>query len=201
MPAQNDKENKHKARQQKLKQAVDARIEAAQDEKGILLVITGNGKGKSTSGFGTIARATGHGQKCAVAQFIKGTWDNGEKNLLEKLGVEFQVMATGFTWETQDKQADTLAAQKVWHECQRMLQDPSIDVILLDEMTYMITYGYIELDEVLEALKNRPPMQSVIITGRAAHRSLTELADTVSEVRNVKHAFEAGVKARKGVDY
>ena len=201
MSSEGNGNDRHKARQQKLKEAVESRVKAAQEEKGLLLVITGNGKGKSTSGFGTITRATGHGLKCAVAQFIKGTWDNGEKNLLEKLGVEFQVMATGFTWNTQDRQADTEAAQTVWQECKRMLRDDSIDVILLDELTYMITYGYIELDEVLIALKNRPPMQSVIITGRAAHRSLIELADTVSEVRNVKHAFDSGVKALKGVDY
>lgn len=201
MADSNTKETRHKARQQKVKEQVDERVAAAQEEKGLLLVITGNGKGKSTSGFGTIARAVGHGFNCSVAQFIKGTWDNGEKNLLEKLGVEFQVMATGFTWETQDKTADTLAAQKVWQECKRMLKDESIDVILFDELTYMVTYGYIELDEVIEALSNRPKMQSVIITGRAAHRSLIELADTVSEVKNVKHAFESGVKALKGVDW
>ncbi len=201
MPSQSNKKDRYQARQEKLKQAVDARIEAAQEEKGLLLVITGNGKGKSTSGFGTITRAVGHGLNCAVAQFIKGTWDNGERNLLEKLGVEFQVMATGFTWETQDKEADTLAAQKIWHECKRMLQDPSIDVILLDELTYMITYGYIELEEILAALQNRPFMQSVVITGRAAHRTLIEFADTVSEVRNIKHAFESGVKAMRGIDY
>ncbi|MEZ9231951.1 cob(I)yrinic acid a,c-diamide adenosyltransferase [Vibrio amylolyticus] len=201
MADSNTKETRHKARQQKVKEQVDERVAAAQEEKGLLLVITGNGKGKSTSGFGTIARAVGHGFNCSVAQFIKGTWDNGEKNLLEKLGVEFQVMATGFTWETQDKTADTLAAQKVWQECKRMLKDKSIDVILFDELTYMVSYGYIELDEVLEALSNRPNMQSVIITGRGAHRSLIELADTVSEVKNVKHAFESGVKALKGVDW
>ncbi|MEZ8824952.1 cob(I)yrinic acid a,c-diamide adenosyltransferase [Vibrio sp. 10N.261.55.A7] len=201
MADSNTKETRHKARQQKVKEQVDERVAAAQEEKGLLLVITGNGKGKSTSGFGTIARAVGHGFNCSVAQFIKGTWDNGEKNLLEKLGVEFQVMATGFTWETQDKTADTLAAQKVWQECKRMLKDESIDVILFDELTYMVSYGYIELDEVLEALSNRPKMQSVIITGRGAHRSLIELADTVSEVKNVKHAFESGVKALKGVDW
>lgn len=195
------KQDRHQERQQKIKQEVDQRIEAAQEEKGLLLVITGNGKGKTTAGFGTIARAVGHGFHCAVAQFIKGTWDNGEKNLLEKLGVEFQVMATGFTWETQDKESDTLAAQKIWQECKRMLKDDSLDVILLDEITYMVTYGYIDLDEVLEALSQRPKMQSVVLTGRAAHRRLIEAADTVSEVRNVKHAFEAGVKALKGVDW
>ncbi|MCG9749808.1 cob(I)yrinic acid a,c-diamide adenosyltransferase [Vibrio brasiliensis] len=201
MVSESNKEQRHKARQQKVKQQVDAKVAAAQEEKGLLLVITGNGKGKSTSGFGTIARAVGHGLNCAVAQFIKGTWENGERNLLEKLGVEFQVMATGFTWETQNKAADTEAAQIVWQECKRMLQDESIDVVLFDELTYMVSYGYIELDEVVEALNNRPEMQSVVITGRAAHRTLIELADTVSEVKNVKHAFESGVKALKGVDW
>ncbi len=195
------KAQRHKERQQKVKEQVDAKIAQAQEEKGLLLVITGNGKGKSTSGFGTIARAVGHGKKCAVAQYIKGTWDNGERNLLEKLGVEFQVMATGFTWETQNKETDTQAAQTVWKECQRMLQDDSIDVVLFDELTYMVSYGYIELEEVVEALNNRLRMQSVIITGRGAHRTLIEMADTVSEVKNVKHAFESGIKALKGVDW
>ena len=201
MSIEENKEARHKARQQKVKEQVDAKIAAAQEEKGLLLIITGNGKGKSTSGFGTIARAVGHGLKCSVAQFIKGTWDNGERNLLEKLGVEFQVMATGFTWETQNKTADTEAAQLVWQECKRMLKDESIDVILFDELTYMVSYGYIDLDEVVEALNNRPKMQSVVITGRGAHRTLIEMADTVSEVKNVKHAFESGVKALKGIDW
>ncbi|HHG3020461.1 TPA: cob(I)yrinic acid a,c-diamide adenosyltransferase [Vibrio parahaemolyticus] len=201
MSIEENKEARHKARQQKVKEQVDAKIAAAQEEKGLLLIITGNGKGKSTSGFGTIARAVGHSLKCSVAQFIKGTWDNGERNLLEKLGVEFQVMATGFTWETQNKTADTEAAQLVWKECKRMLQDDSINVILFDELTYMVSYGYIDLDEVVEALNNRPKMQSVVITGRGAHRTLIEMADTVSEVKNVKHAFESGVKALKGVDW
>ncbi|AVW95700.1 cob(I)yrinic acid a,c-diamide adenosyltransferase [Vibrio parahaemolyticus] len=201
MSIEENKEARHKARQQKVKEQVDAKIAAAQEEKGLLLIITGNGKGKSTSGFGTIARAVGHGLKCSVAQFIKGTWDNGERNLLEKLGVEFQVMATGFTWETQNKTADTEAAQLVWKECKRMLQDDSINVILFDELTYMVSYGYIDLDEVVEALNNRPKMQSVVITGRGAHRTLIEMANTVSEVKNVKHAFESGVKALKGVDW
>lgn len=180
---------------------MDAKIAAAQEEKGLLLIITGNGKGKSTSGFGTIARAVGHGKQCAVVQFIKGTWENGERNLLEKLGVEFQVMSTGFTWETQNRDSDTAAAQEVWQHCKRMLQDESLDVVLFDELTYMVSYGYIELDEVVEALNQRPKMQSVIITGRGAHRTLIEMADTVSEVKNIKHAFESGVKALKGVDW
>ncbi|MEZ8143127.1 cob(I)yrinic acid a,c-diamide adenosyltransferase [Enterovibrio norvegicus FF-162] len=194
-------DERYKARQQKVKEKVDERVAAAQIEKGLLLVITGNGKGKSTSGFGMITRATGHGQKCGVAQFIKGTWECGERNLLQKCGVEFHVMATGFTWDTQDKENDTRVAQEIWAECKRMLADPSYDVVLLDEMTYMVTYGYIDLDEVVTALENRPSEQSVVITGRAAHRTLTDMADTVSEVRNVKHAFDSGVKVRKGIDW
>ena len=194
-------QDRHKARQQKVKENVDARIAAAQKEQGIFLVITGNGKGKSTSGFGTITRAVGHGQRCAVAQFIKGTWENGERNVLEKLGVEFHVMATGFTWETQNKTTDTAAAQLVWQECVTMLSDPSLNVVLLDELTYMTNFGYIVLDEVINAIQHRPPMQSVIITGRAAHRRLIEMADTVSDIKNTKHAFDSGIKALQGVDW
>lgn len=193
--------DKHKQRQQNLKEKVDARVESAQIEKGILQVITGNGKGKSTSGFGVVTRCVGHGMNAAVAQFIKGMWDCGERNLLEKHGVPFAVMKTGFTWNTQDKEGDTKAAQITWKEAKQFLADDSIDVVLLDELTYMVTYGYVDLDEVVEALNNRPPMQSVVITGRAAHRTLIELADTVSEVKNVKHAFDSGVKAQKGFDY
>jgi len=196
-----DKNDRHSERQQKLKETVDNKIAQAQTVKGLVLVITGNGKGKSTAGFGTVARAVGHGQKCAVAQFIKGTWDCGERNLLEQHNVEFQVMKTGFTWETQNKETDTKAAQVIWQECKRMLKDDSINVVLLDEVTYMVSYNYIELDEVITAIENRPKMQSVVITGRAAHRSLIELADTVSEVKNVKHAFDSGVKVLKGIDW
>ncbi|MCG7545048.1 cob(I)yrinic acid a,c-diamide adenosyltransferase [Pseudoalteromonas sp. MM17-2] len=196
-----DKNEQHKKRQQKVKSEVDARIAEAQTEQGVLQVITGNGKGKSTSGFGTVARCVGHGQKAAVVQFIKGLWECGERNLLAQVGVPFAVMETGFTWETQNREADTQAAQQTWQQAKIYLQDSSIDLVLLDELTYMITYDYLDLDEVLVALQNRPPMQSVIITGRGAHRRLTELADTVSEVRNVKHAFEAGIKARAGFDY
>lgn len=195
------KQERHKARQQKVKEKVDAKIASAQEVKGLLLVITGNGKGKSTSGFGMITRAIGHDKRCAVTQFIKGTWDNGERNVLEKLGVEFHVMATGFTWETQNKETDTAAAQAVWQECKRLLQDETIDVVLFDELTYMVNYGYIDLEEVISALQNRPHMQSVIITGRAAHRELVEIADTVSEVKNIKHAFESGIKALQGIDW
>ncbi|WNJ95731.1 cob(I)yrinic acid a,c-diamide adenosyltransferase [Vibrio ruber] len=201
MSHEDNQSDRYQARQQRIKEKVDAKIASATEERGIVIVITGNGKGKSTSGFGTVARAVGHGLKCGVAQFIKGTWDNGERNLLEKLGVTFHVMATGFTWETQNKATDTAAAQAVWEKCQQMLQDETLNVVLLDELTYMVSYGYVPLEEVLTALQQRPPMQTVIITGRGAHRELLDLADTVSEVKNVKHAFQAGVKAQQGIDW
>ena len=196
-----DKSDKHQQRQQKVKQKVDARVAAAQQEQGILQVITGNGKGKSTSGFGTVARCVGHGMNAAVVQFIKGMWECGERNLLEQAGVPFAVMKTGFTWETQNRESDTAAAQQTWQQAKQWLKDDSINLVLLDELTYMVSYDYLDLDEVITALEQRPAMQSVIITGRGAHRRLLEMADTVSEVRNVKHAFDAGIKAQKGFDY
>ncbi|CAI1003065.1 Cob(I)yrinic acid a,c-diamide adenosyltransferase [Serratia fonticola] len=194
-------EDRHQQRQQRLKEQVDARIAAAQETRGLLLVFTGNGKGKTTAAFGTVTRAVGHGMKAGVIQFIKGQWPNGEKNLLQQHGVEFQVMATGFTWETQDRESDTAACQAVWQHGKRMLADSSLDLVLMDELTYMVTYGYLELSEVLEALEQRPAHQTVIITGRGCHRDLLELADTVTEMRPVKHAFEAGIKAQQGIDW
>ncbi|QDP00905.1 cob(I)yrinic acid a,c-diamide adenosyltransferase [Thalassotalea sp. PS06] len=194
-------EQRHKERQQKIKEKVDEKIAQAQEERGLLVVITGNGKGKSTSGFGTVARAVGHGQKAAVVQFIKGTWECGEANLLRQHGVEICVMATGFTWETQNKEADIAAATETWTDAKRLLADPSIDMVLLDELTYMVSYHYLDLDEVIQAIENRPKHQHVLITGRACHRRLIDLADTVSEVQEVKHAFQAGIKAQKGMDW
>jgi cob(I)alamin adenosyltransferase len=191
----------HKKRMQKLKEKVDERIENATEERGLLIVITGNGKGKSTSGFGTVARAVGHGLKAAVVQYIKGTWACGERQLLENAGVQFEVMGTGFTWNTQDKEKDTLSALKAWKKSKELLLDPSIDVVLLDELTYMVAYKYIELSDVIEALNNRPVNQHVIITGRGCHRELIDLADTVSEVQSIKHAFDSGVKAQKVIDW
>ncbi|MDR0805882.1 MAG: cob(I)yrinic acid a,c-diamide adenosyltransferase [Enterobacteriaceae bacterium] len=194
-------EERYQQRQQQLKERVEERVAAATKTGGILIVLTGNGKGKSTAAFGTVARAVGHGLKVGVVQFIKGTWENGERNLLEKNGVEFHVMATGFTWNTQDKGADVRAAEEVWKEGKRMLSDPSYDLVVFDELTYMIPCGYLELDDIVDALKNRPANQNVIITGRACHRDIIEIADTVSEVRPVKHAFDNGIQAQKGIDW
>ena len=194
-------DERHRERQQRVKDKVDARVAAAQEERGIVIVFTGNGKGKTTAAFGTVTRAVGHGKKAAVVQFIKGTWPNGERNLLEPHGVEFQVMATGFTWNTQDRESDTAACLAVWEHGRRMLADESLDLVLLDELTYMVAYDYLPLEEVLTALRNRPAHQTVIITGRGCHREITELADTVSELRPVKHAFDAGIKAQMGIDF
>ncbi|MGA9607061.1 MAG: cob(I)yrinic acid a,c-diamide adenosyltransferase [Rouxiella badensis] len=193
--------DRHQQRQQKLKEQVDARIEAAKETRGILIVLTGNGKGKTTGAFGTVTRTVGHGLRAGVIQFIKGEWPNGERNLLEPHGVEFQVMATGFTWETQNKETDTLACQAVWQHGKRMLADSSLDLVVLDELTYMLSFGYLDLQEVIDALNARPAHQTVIITGRGCHRDLLELADTVSELRPVKHAFDAGIMAQQGIDW
>ncbi len=195
------KNDQHKKRMQGVKEKVDQRIENAQKERGLLIVITGNGKGKSTSGFGTVARAVGHGLNAAVVQYIKGTWACGERSLLENAGVSFDVMATGFTWNTQDKEHDIAAAKKVWQRSKDLLQDKNIDLVLLDELTYMLAYKYLDLDEVLDALKNRPVNQHVIITGRGCHRAIIDLADTVSEIQSIKHAFDSGIKAQKGIDW
>lgn len=197
----NSTNDKHQQRMQKLKEKVDARIDLAQDEKGLVIAITGNGKGKTTSGFGTITRAVGHGLKAAVVQFIKGTWASGEKNLLAPHGVTFDVMATGFTWDTQDKEADIAAAKIVWEAAKKHLSNPVVDIVLLDEITYMVSFKYLDLEDIINTIKQRPVHQHVVITGRACHRELIELADTVSEVQSIKHAFDSGIKAQQGVDW
>lgn len=194
-------EDRHQQRQQKLKKKVDARIASATEVRGILMVFTGNGKGKTTAAFGTATRAVGHQLKVGVIQFIKGLWPNGERNLLEPNGVEFQVMATGFTWDTQNRETDTAACLAVWQHGKRMLSDPALDLVILDELTYMVNFDYLPLEEVLTALRLRPAHQSVIITGRGCHREILEVADTVTEMRPVKHAFDAGIQAQQGIDW
>ncbi|WP_336218886.1 cob(I)yrinic acid a,c-diamide adenosyltransferase [Citrobacter amalonaticus] len=193
--------DRHRQRQQKLKEQVDTRVAAATEKKGILIVFTGNGKGKSTAAFGTVTRAVGHGKTVGVAQFIKGQWDNGEYNTLHPLGVEFHIMGTGFTWETQNREADISAAQAVWAESKRMLSDAHYDLVVLDELTYMLAYHYLDTEEVLAAIRERPVQQSVIVTGRGCHAQLLALADTVSELRPVKHAFDSGIQAQAGIDW
>ena len=198
-----DEEQRHRERMAKKKALIDARVAKATEERGVLIVLSGPGKGKSSSGFGTVIRCIGHGYKAAVVQFIKGTWDCGERNFLQQFcpDTPFIVMGSGFTWETQSKAQDREAAQQAWQKTKALLKDESLHLLLLDELTYMLKYGYIDADEVYDALKQRPPEMSVIIPGRGAPPALKELADTVSMIDDKKHAFRDGVKARKGVDW
>jgi cob(I)alamin adenosyltransferase len=202
---QNDdkKNSKHKSAMEKQKAKVDANIEAASTERGVSILLTGNGKGKSSSAFGMVMRALGYGHKVGVVQFIKGVQLSGEELYVKDqcLQVDFYQMGTGFTWNTQDRTADIEAAEKTWAMAEPMLKDPSYDLVVLDELTYMIGYQYLDEDKILDAIKNSPVEQSVVITGRGGGSKLQELVDTVSEIKDIKHAFKAGIKARKGVDF
>ncbi|WP_281193150.1 cob(I)yrinic acid a,c-diamide adenosyltransferase [Candidatus Accumulibacter aalborgensis] len=196
-----DPEESHRARMERKKAVVDAAIARADQDKGLLLVLTGNGKGKSSSAFGMVARALGHGLHVGVAQFIKGRSDTGEEAFLSRqAGVVWRVLGEGFTWETQDLTRDTETAQNGWAVARAMLRDASLGLVVLDELTYLLKRGWLDLATVLADLEARPPMQHVVITGRGAPDALCDAADTVSELRDVKHAFRAGVRAQKGVD-
>ncbi|NWG86292.1 MAG: cob(I)yrinic acid a,c-diamide adenosyltransferase [Hydrogenophilaceae bacterium] len=196
-----DKVERHRQRMQRKKAVVDAGIERATEERGLLLVNTGNGKGKSTAAFGLVARALGHGMKVGVAQFIKSRTDTGEEAFFSKQpGVEWHVLGEGFTWETQNLERDIATAQKGWAVARRMLADASIGLVVLDELTYLLKYGWLDTAAVLADIAARPPMQHVVVTGRAAPPALIEAADTVTEMNAVKHAYQAGVKAQKGID-
>ncbi|TNC79443.1 MAG: cob(I)yrinic acid a,c-diamide adenosyltransferase [Oleiphilus sp.] len=198
-----DKNETHKKKMQKQKENVDAHIAEANIERGVTILLTGNGKGKSSSGFGMVLRALGYGHKVGVVQFIKGAQLSGEEIFLkEKMPeVDFYQMGTGFTWNTQDRSGDIAAAERTWAEAERMLKDESLNLVLLDELTYMIAYKYLDEARIINAIQNRPPEQSVIVTGRGGGSALREIADTVSEVKDIKHAYKAGIKARQGVDY
>lgn len=189
------------SRQQRHRKQVQDNIAQAQQERGQILLITGNGKGKTTAGFGTVIRALGHQQQVAVVQFVKGNHECGERNLLTLLNIYVHTMETGFSWDSDNPDNDHIAALQAWQQAKHYLQDPNLDLVLLDELTYMITWGVIDVTEVIAALQQRPCTMSVIITGRAAHRELKAIADTVSEIRPVKHAFKQGLKARKGLDW
>ena len=192
----------HEERMQKKKAVIDEKIASAQEERGVLLVNTGNGKGKSSAAFGVVARALGHGLKVGVVQFVKGRSDTGEEAFFRKLpDVAWHVGGEGFTWETQDKERDAKAAQNAWEVACGHLANPEIGLVVLDEMTYAFKYGWLDLDTVIAKLQSRPLMQHVIITGRAAPDALRDAADTVSDIGNEKHAFKAGVKAMPGLDW
>lgn len=195
-----DKFNKVMARQ---KQQVEQTMQRADREQSVVVLLVGDGKGKTTSGFGMVLRALGYGQRAAVVQFIKGTQASGEELLLRQRFPEVPLiqMGTGFTWDTQNHAADKAAAERTWADAALLLQDTTLDILLLDELTYMLAYGFLAEDTVLHALAQRSPQLSVIVTGRGGGGALRELADTVSEVRNIKHAYEAGIRARRGIDY
>ena len=193
---------KHKKKMEKLKENIDASIVAANIERGVGILLTGNGKGKSSSAFGMVIRALGYDYKVGVVQFIKGQQLSGEEIFIREKcpSVTFHQMNTGFTWETQDRTADIAAAKKSWSVAKEMLKDDRYHLVVLDELTYMLSFKYLSEDRVLEALNNRPENQSVVVTGRGGGKALVEWADTVSEIKEIKHAYNEGIMARKGID-
>ena len=197
-----DKNQRHKKSMEKQKARVDSHIAAANLERGVIILLTGDGKGKSSSAFGMVMRALGYGHKVGVVQFIKGEQKSGEELFLANYpDVTLYQMGTGFTWNTQDREADIAAAERTWAVAEKMLQDPKLDLVILDELTYMLAYKYLDEERVLSAIRDRPREQSVVVTGRGGGSALRALADTVAEIKDVKHAFAAGIKARRGVDY
>lgn len=193
----------HKAKMAKHKKKVDAHIAAAKTERSVSILLTGNGKGKTSSAMGMVMRALGYEQKVGVVQFIKGAQDCGEGDFIKANcpTVNFVQMGTGFTWNTQDMDADTLAAEQTWVHAAAMLKDPQYDLVVLDELTYMLGYKYLDRDIVVAAIEARPAEQSVVVTGRGGGRKLRTIMDTISDIKDVRHAYRDGVKARKGVDY
>lgn len=196
-----DKSERHRDRMQRKKEVIDAAIASADQDKGLLLVLTGNGKGKSSSAFGMVARALGHSMQVGVAQFIKGRSDTGEEAFFrQQPGVVWHVLGEGFTWDTQNLERDIETANRGWSIVREMLQDPTIGLVVLDELTYPIKYGWLDIEMILSDLAARPPMQHVVITGRGASKALYDAADTVTELEDVKHAFRAGIRAQNGID-
>ncbi|MCF6219174.1 MAG: cob(I)yrinic acid a,c-diamide adenosyltransferase [Gammaproteobacteria bacterium] len=193
---------RHTQRMQRKKALIDAGIARADKDKGLILINTGNGKGKSSAGFGVVARALGHEMKVAVVQFIKGSFQTGEENFFRRFPdeVEYYVMGEGFTWDTQNRERDIATAMTAWEKAAQLLTNPAIDLVLLDELNIALKMNYIPLDRVLTALRNKPAMQHVVITGRSAKDELIEIADTVTEMREIKHAYKAGIRAQKGVE-
>ena len=198
-----DDNERHHEKMRKKKAARDKIMAGKTIEKGLLIVNTGKGKGKSTAGFGMVFRAMGHGMRVGVVQFVKGSWGTGERTILEKFPelVTIKAMGEGFTWETQDRERDVTHARAAWDEAKRMIADPAYAMVMLDELNIVLRYDYLPLDEVLEVLRNKPPEKPVIVTGRNAREELIELADLVTEMELVKHPFRSGVKAQAGIEF
>tara|TARA_B110000467_G_C18282495_1_gene459469 strand:+ start:26 stop:631 length:606 start_codon:yes stop_codon:yes gene_type:complete len=198
-----DKNSKHKVVQQKLKEQVDKGIAAATKQQGVCILLTGDGKGKSSSAFGMVMRSLGYGRKVGIIQFIKGQQLSGEEIFIKNNYPElpFYQMGTGFTWDTQDRQSDISAAITAWQEAEKLLTNPDIDLVILDELTYMLAFDYLKESTIINAIQQRPSQQSVVVTGRGGGSALRSIADTVAEVKNVKHAYDVGIQAQKGVDF
>ena len=196
-------EQRHKQKMQRQKKRIDASIAAANEDRGVLILLTGDGKGKTSSAFGMIMRALGYGYRVGVVQFIKGEQLSGEELFLKDVlpQVDFYQMGTGFTWDTQDRAKDIEAAEKTWSIVEPMLSDHSYHLVVLDEITYMLSFKYLDEERVVNALTARPRNQSVVLTGRGGGTVIKEIADTVSEVKEVKHAYNSGIKAPRGVDF
>tara|TARA_B100001146_G_scaffold192506_1_gene178481 strand:- start:198 stop:788 length:591 start_codon:yes stop_codon:yes gene_type:complete len=191
----------YKERMQRKKEFIDSRIEEANIDKGIIVLLTGNGKGKSSSAMGMICRALGYDMKVALVRFLKGEQQTGEDLFLDNnSNVVSAHMESGFTWDTQDQELDKKRANETWKEAEKFLANPEIDLVVLDEITYMINYNYLDEKVILKVLSNRPKDQHVVITGRAASEGIIEASDTVSEVKDIKHAFRTNIRAQKGID-
>ena len=191
----------YKKRMQRKKEYIDSRIDEANIDKGIIVLLTGNGKGKSSSAMGMICRALGYEMKVALVRFLKGEQQTGEDLFLDSNpNVVSAHMESGFTWNTQDKELDKKLANETWLEAEKFLANPDIGLVVLDEITYMINYNYLDEKAIIEALENRPKNQHVVITGSAASEGIIEASDTVSEVKDIKHAFRANIRAQKGID-
>jgi cob(I)alamin adenosyltransferase len=198
-----DINERHRVRMERKKAVIDQKIAAATKTIGIIIVNTGNGKGKSSSGFGMVSRALGHGMKVAVVQFIKGAMSTGEETFLRRFPdeVQFHAMGEGYTWDTQDRERDIAKANEAWAMAKRFLQDPAIGLVLLDELNIALKYRYLDVDMVIDDLLARPSMQHVVVTGRGAPDALVDIADTVTEMNVVKHAFKAGIAAQAGTEF
>ncbi|MDE0048327.1 MAG: cob(I)yrinic acid a,c-diamide adenosyltransferase [Rhodospirillales bacterium] len=196
-------DRRHAEKMRKRKAARERMLATKTIEKGLLIVHTGKGKGKSTAAFGLAARAIGNGMKVGVVQFVKGKWATGERAVLERFPdlVTVRVMGEGFTWDTQDRQRDIAAARKAWESAQAFLADPSYRLVVLDELNIVLRYDYLDLDDVLAGLAARDPGQHVVVTGRNAKPALIEAADLVTEMTEIKHPFRAGVKAQVGIEF
>lgn len=192
----------HAERMQRKKEVVDRHIAAASQARGVFLINTGNGKGKSSAAFGLLARALGHGMTAVVVQFIKNRSDTGEEAFFRTCpGVAWHVMGAGFTWDTQDDAKDAAAARAAWQVAKAALADPAVQVVVLDEFTYALKYRWLDMAEVLAAIRGRPAMQHLVVTGRAAPAELVEAADTVTDMTLVKHAFQDGIQAMPGIEW